>query len=408
MRLSPNRGARLASLLVLAPVLCAGFVSIARAQGQPAATFETERNVYTAGGHVRPARPVQGDFVAAGGRVVIDQRIGGDATLVGGTVDVRAPIGDDLRASGGDVSVDSTVGGELFAAGANITLGRGAVIARSARMHGANISVEGRIEGGLKGSGDSITINGEVRGDVDVAAAQVELGPAAKIGGALRYKSPAVLKQAPGATVGGAVTRDADSKRPSQAASMPGKWNPHRGEWHYERRGTGIVGGILSYLGLLACGALLLLVAPVFSTQAPERIRSTPWVSLGIGFATVFAAPVLAVLLFVTLLGIPLGFIVLALYPVLLLAGFVVGTLFIGRLVFKPLRRDEPPGFGTAIGWFALALLMVLLLAWVPVAGGILLALVTFAGIGACAVELYGRRKTAPPLPPAGAATAAP
>jgi cytoskeletal protein CcmA (bactofilin family) len=381
----------LAQLAALA--LCAAVTAMAYAQGQPSASFETERHVYTAGGQVRPARPVPGDYVAAGGRIVIDQRIGGDAMLVGGSIDVRAPIGDDLRAAGGDVNVDGTVGGELFAAGANITLARGAVIARSARIHGANISVEGRIEGGLKGSADKVTINGEVRGDVDVAAEQVELGPAAKIGGALRYSSAAELKRAEGATVGGAVTRD-ESRR-----SNPGRHDDER-RMHGERRVGGWVGGLLSYLGLLACGALLLLVAPVFSSEAPDRIRAMPWVSLGIGFATVIAAPVLAVLLFVTLLGIPLGFIVLALYPVLMLGGFLVGTLFIARLMPGALRQQAPAGFKSVIGYFALALLMVLLLARVPLAGGILLAFVTFAGIGACAVELYGRRKAAPPLPP--------
>jgi cytoskeletal protein CcmA (bactofilin family) len=385
--------ARLAAL-----ALCAAVTAMAHAQGQPSASFETERHVYTAGGQVRPARPVPGDYVAAGGRIVIDQRIGGDAMLVGGSIDVRAPIGDDLRAAGGDVNVDGTVGGELFAAGANITLARSAVIARSARIHGANISVEGRIEGGLKGSADKVTINGEVRGDVDVAAAQVELGPAAKIGGALRYSSAAELKPAEGATVGGAVTRESESRR-----SNPGRHGDEP-RMHGERRVGGWVGGLLSYLGLLACGALLMLVAPVFSSEAPDRIRAMPWVSLGIGFATVIAAPVLAVLLFVTLLGIPLGFIVLALYPVLMLAGFLVGTLFIARLMPGALRQQAPAGFKNVIGYFALALLMVLLLARLPLAGGILLAFVTFAGIGACAVELYGRRKAAPPLPPVAVA----
>jgi len=395
MRLPSAFGFSSAQWFVL--MLLAGFTVLAHAQGQPAATLETERNIYTAGGHVRPAGPVQGDYLAAGGRIVIDQRIGGDATLMGGSVDVRAPIGDDLRVTGGDVSVESLVGGELFAAGGNVTLTRDAVIAHSARIYGSSINVDGRIEGSLKGGGEKVTINGEVRGDVDVAAQQLELGPGAKIGGALRYVSAGELKRAEGATVAGAISHEAAQDRASRHAERGG-WRMH------ERRGTGWIGGLLSYLGLLACGAFLLLVAPGFSAQAPQRIRTTPWVSLGLGFATVFAAPVLAVLLFVTLLGIPLGLIVLALYPVVMLAGFLVGTLYFARLIPGTLRQEAPATFGRAFGYFALALLLVMLLARVPFIGGLLLSFVTFGGIGACAVELYGRRKAAPPFPPAGAA----
>jgi hypothetical protein len=398
MHLFSIPGCCLARLAALA--LCAGATAVAYAQERRSATFETERNVYTAGGHVRPARPVPGDYVAAGARIVIDQRIGGDAMLVGGSIDVRAPIGDDLRVAGGDISVEAPVGGELFAAGANVTLARGAAIARSARMHGANVNVDGLIEGSLRGSADTFAINGEVRGDVDVAAGQVELGPAARIGGTLRYRSPAELKRAGGATVGGVVTRESESQ-PSSPGKQGDGWRMHG-----ERRGGRWFGTVLSYLGLLACGALLLLVAPGFSREAPDRIRTMPWLSLGIGFAAVFTAPALAVLLFVTLLGIPLGLIVLALYPVMMLAGFLVGALFIARLMPGALQQQAPVGFKGVIGYFALALLIVLLLARVPVAGGIVLAFVTFAGIGACAVELYGRRKAAPPLPPAGLPTA--
>ena len=57
----------------------------------------TSRNIYLAGGNVRPTAPVKGDLYAAGGRVIVEHPVLGDATLAGGAVTVRAPIGDDLR-----------------------------------------------------------------------------------------------------------------------------------------------------------------------------------------------------------------------------------------------------------------------------------------------------------------------
>lgn len=138
---------------------------------------------------------------------------------------------------------------------------------------------------------------------------------------------------------------------------------------------------------------MLLLVLPGFSAQSADRVRASPGLALAIGFATLVAVPMLAVVLFITLLGIPLGIAVLALYPVLLLAGFVVGVLFIARLLPSALRRPPPAAYARNVGWFALALLLVLLAAQVPFIGGLLVGVVGVLGIGALVLEVYRRRQ---------------
>lgn len=342
------------------------------------------RNVYAGGGQVRPAAPVQGDFSAAGGKVIVDQPVAGDASLAGGAVDVRAPVGDDVRAVGGDVSIDSTVGGELFAAGANVTLGPAAVVAHGASLHGSNVTMAGRVAGELTVRARKVTIDGEVGGSVDLAADEIELGPRARIGGGLNYVSASELKQAEGATVAGSITRDPQGPGARGAGG--------RGQPEAAARGPSWAGGVLSFLGLLAAAALFLLLVPRFGAAAAARIPASPWLALGVGFGTVIALPVLALLLFVTLLGIPVGIALLALYPALLLAGFVVGVLFIGRALAAALRKPVPAGFAGAMAWFTAALLLTALAAQLPFAGGLLAGLLALAGVGACVLELYRRR----------------
>lgn len=365
------------ALLVSAALLTGGAFAPAAAQQPPA----QERNVYVAGGQVRPAGPVNGDLHAAGGRVILDQPVGGDAVLVGGSVDVRAAVRDDVRVAGGDISVESSVGGELFATGGNVTLTRAATVAGPARLYGGNVSIEGRIDGPLNASAQKVTINGEVRGPVRLMAGQIELGPQARLGAGLSYASDGELKRAEGAVVTGSITRD-DAPAPERGPAR--KPVP---------AGTSWVGGLLSYLALLACAAVLLLVAPVFAVQAAQRVRASPWLALAVGFGAVVAVPILAVLLFVTILGIPLGIVVLALYPVLLLAGFVVGVLFIARMVPPALRQPPAASFAAGMGYFAAALLVVIVASLVPIAGPVLMALLGLVGAGACVLELYGRRQ---------------
>jgi cytoskeletal protein CcmA (bactofilin family) len=374
-----------------------GAVELVQAQVAPATAGVTSstanRNVYAAGGQVRPSGQVQGDYTAAGGKVIVDHAVGGDVSLAGGSVDVRAPVSDDVRAVGGDVSIESTVGGELFAAGGNVSLTPAAAIARGATLYGSSVGVDGRVGGDLKATAQKVTINGEVRGNARVVAEDIELGPQARIGGALSYSSRSELKKAEGATIAGGVTRDVE------VTGREGRRGPE-GTWSWDgsaRGGASWVGTFMSFLALLAFAAIFLLLLPRFGEQASDRIRATPWLALALGFASLVAVPILALLLFVTLLGIPLAIAVMALYPALMLAGFVVAVLFIARLLQAALRQAAPQTFPKIMGYFGAALLMTLLVAKVPFVGGLVVGLLGLAGVGGCVLELYGRRRHGPP-----------
>ena len=362
-------------------LLCAGLAVAAFAAPAQAAALQQD-NVYLAGGEVRSPGPVAGDFVAAGGRVRVDQPVGGDLLAAGGAVDVRAPVQDDVRAVGGDVTLASRVGGELFAAGGHVALRPGAAVGGPSTVYGGSVSISGKLEGPLEIAAQKVTLDGEVQGDVRIAAEDIELGPATRISGGLHYVSAGELRKADGARIAGAVTREA----PAQAQGFGGSGA--------QRAGDGSVrASAVSYLALLACGAVFLLLAPRLAAQASRRVARRPWAALGAGFATLVAVPLLAVLLFVTLLGIPLGIALMALYPVLLLAGFVVGVLYLAGLLPPALGRALPTRFHARIGWFALALLPVLLIARLPVLGGLAMGLVSLAGLGACGLELRARRR---------------
>jgi cytoskeletal protein CcmA (bactofilin family) len=360
-------------------------LQLAWAQASTAAAPHAARNIYAAGGQVRPAGPVEGDFVAAGGRVIVDQPVKGDVAVGGGSVDVRAPVGDDVRAAGGDVSIDSTVGGELFATGGSVTLAKAARVAQGAKLYGGNVTIDGKVDGGLDVGAQKITLNGEVDGDARLAAEQIELGPNARITGALRYTSPSELKKAEGATIGGTVTREERAvERRRERADR---------HWQGSMRVPFWGRLVFTFLALLACAAVFLLVLPGFAIRTSDTVKASPGLALALGFGTLVAVPVLAVLLFITLLGIPLGLTVLALYPVLLLAGYVVGVLFIARLAQTAMRKDAPASFALRMGFFALALLLVMLISRLPFVGGLALGAITVVGSGACVLELYrGRR----------------
>jgi cytoskeletal protein CcmA (bactofilin family) len=395
------------TLLAAGPALSADDPrAAASAQASGAATGEAG-NVYVAGGHVRPGGPITGDFVGLGGRVTIDQPVRGDAMVAGGAVDVRAAVGDDLRAAGGDVTIAGTVGGELFAAGGSVALERAARVARGAMLYGGSVRIDGAVAGDLTARGQRIVINGEVEGNADLAGEQLALGPAARIRGRLRYASAGELVRSEGATVAGEVERlPADESHGRRGA--PGRAEPRaageEGDWRAmdaRGRGSGWVGSVLSFLALLASGSLMLVVFPRFAAAAAEAVRRSPARALGLGLALLVALPVLAVLLFITLLGIPLGVALIAVGPLVLLAGYLTAVHFVAQRAREALRpQDTNPSTATQIGFFALALLLVMLLGRLPWVGGLVAAALAVLGVGACVVEILRRRQAT--VPPAG------
>jgi cytoskeletal protein CcmA (bactofilin family) len=405
MGLHLEMSARCTGLLLLAAM--AGTPSIAQdAKGASAPSAERRElvigassNVYAAGQTTRTNEAIEGDFVGAGARVIVDRPVKSDALLAGGSVDVRAAVGDDVRAVGGDVRIESSVGGELFAAGGSITLAQGSQVDQGGMLFAGTANIDGKVVGPLKVRAQKIVINGEVTGDVDLVGEQIDLGPTARIGGNLVYAARS-FNRADGATIGGTTRQDTRSADRGRGDS---------GDRERERRwgdgprsaGASWFTCVLSYLGLLACAAVFLLLFPRFAEQAPEQISRMPWSSLGIGFGAVLGVPVLAVLLFITLLGIPLGIALLALFPGLLLLGYVVGLLFLAWRLRVALHKPAGMRFGGSMAIVAATLLLVMLIGRLPFIGGLLHFLLVIAGVGACVLE-WRRRRHAPP------ATAAP
>ena len=365
------------------------------------------RNIYRAGGNVRLTELVKGDFYAAGGRVTVDQSVEGDATLAGGAVTVRAAVGEDLRVAGGDINIESTVRGELYAYGGNITLSNAASISDAVTLYGGHINIEGKINGPLTVYAQKVVLNGEISRDVEINAQEIELGPRAKLRAALRYPGNAQFKTAEGAVIGGAITR---------GNAMNGRPDTHHDrEWHGQMTGSGygwaatVVGTLVSFIVLLATSALFLFVFSGFSHRASLRMLEAPWPALAAGMAVLLVTPMLAILLLITLIGIPLGIALMMLFPLMLLMGCVVGIFNISQRVQQAIQKETTSATTAArLSFFALTLMLVMLLGSVPFIGSLIFFAIMLMGTGACALELYNQARSGrkPPAPDASGSAA--
>jgi hypothetical protein len=269
------------------------------------------------------------------------------------------------------VTVDGTVGRNARVCGGRVEIGPKADIAGGVSIAGGEVHLEGAVKRYVQIAGGQVRIDGTVGGDVVVTSGSLELGPNARIGGKLRYRSREELQRDPAAQVAGGVERAGKS---AQAIV------------HAERR-VHRAAGFVWTVGLIVAAAVLVAALPGFTTRVAATLRSRAAMSLLIGFIALVCIPVLAIVLFVTLVGIPLALLTLAAYAALLLLGHVVTGIGLGDWALARFRAGDAARTGWRIGAAIVALLAIAILARIPFLGGLVTFLVLIAGVGALLMQ---------------------
>jgi cytoskeletal protein CcmA (bactofilin family) len=329
---------------------------------------------FVAGEDVALAERVEGDAFVAGGRSQIDGHVSGDALATGGTVDVRGEVAQDLYAAGGEVRIEALVRGNARVAGGTIYLERSADIAGNATLAGGSVEQRGHVGGTLAVFGGRVRLNGAVDGDVEVASEDIRVGPDAVIGGRLTYEGPSRPEVADSAVITGGIER------------RNSRWRGMGEESGFGRVLVGVF-RTLWFAGVLLTGILLVAVFPGFTREAAATARSDTLTCLGLGLALLLAVPLLALMLFVTIIGIPLGIATLMGYGLLLMLGYLTAALAVGDWLLLRSRPVDAEAAGWRMLFLLVALVAMALLRWVPWVGQIAVFVLFMVGLGAFALR---------------------
>lgn len=286
---------------------------------------------------------------------------------------IRAPVGQDLRTAGGTVRIEKDIGADLVAAGGSVHVVSGASVHGAGWIAGRDVIVDGRISRGAKIYGNTITVAGEIGGDTELYAEKIILTRAARIDGDLSYASAAELPEDQFSQVNGKVRR---------LDAQPG--------WQGGREDNGPLSWFhpLFQASMLVCGILIHALFPNAIAGGQSAMRQQPGRSLLIGVALLFSIPPVAILFMATVIGLPLGFALLLLYPLALLLGYLVSAFFLGGRLAATARQAEPLSRTMQLAYLALALLLLSVTLSLPFVGGFILLLAIVAGLGGGAVWL--------------------
>ena len=385
----------LAALALPRPARAATFLAdgqVVVAQGQT-----IDDDVYAFSGTITIDGRITRSLVVAGGTVTVNGQVDGDVTVAGGTITLNGPVGGTVRVAGGTVTINGPVGWDVVAAGGDVTVGSGSRIANDLVLGAGTVTVAGRIDGDLRGSATQARLLGEVRGDVllDIDN-QLSLGPQAVIGGDLSYRAPQAANIDPGARIQG-QTRFT----PTGAATGS--------ERSFTERALAWLGSLLLRLAwALVAGTLLVMLLPRRSATIADTLRQAPVASLLWGIALLIAVPILAIILLITVVGVPAG---------LLLLGFYLAALYLSQVLLglSLVRGAVPLSWRTTRRlplWLAMLIgtSLVVLIRLLPLPFGIatwwtaiLSFLIAVLALGAIWTDLTGWGKPVPALAPAAA-----
>lgn len=290
------------------------FVGVAYAASQQV-RGTTNHSVYKAGDTVDISGTVNGDVFCAGQTITIKATVNGDVLCAGQTVTVDGTVNGSVRLAGQTVTLGAKVTNAASIAGQDVTIRDTASVGRDASLAGQTVSVDGRIGRDLSGASNSLTLNSPVDRDVVAEVNNLTLDSGAKVAGNLTYTSPHMLQKVGGATVAGRVIY-------------------HKGQVQH-RGGVGGLFFVKVYwlAALVVATVVLVALFPGLFRRWSPRWGAGFWWALLTGFLAMFIIPAVIVLLMITVVGAPLGLLLLALWAALFLLSMPLAAYFIGSLL---------------------------------------------------------------------------
>lgn len=346
---------------------------------------KANQDLYIAGGTVTVNAPVDGDLIMAGGTLTISDTVTQDILALGGTIVVDGFVGDDIRCAGGTVVLSNEIKGDVIVAGGTIHLEETAIIMGNLISAGGEIIIDGEIKGYIRSTAGTITLNGRAGDDVHIkggriaingsiaghsilAGNKIELGPNATFANDVVYWNKEGELDFRNAMTGGSVTFD-----PSLALESD--------HWYFLGFASVLI--LIWYLGtaLLMIFLIQFLFGHFFKKSAKTVFDAT-LKSLGWGILFLVGVPVLIMLSMATIIGLPLGMVMLMIYITLILFATVIVSLLAAHWVNNIYYRSA---WGTArLVFTAFGIFVVLkLVSLTPFIGPLIMLLMVCLAFGA-------------------------
>ncbi|HSX28562.1 MAG TPA: hypothetical protein VLF60_03900 [Candidatus Saccharimonadales bacterium] len=328
-----------------------------------------DSTLYAAGKTVTVSGTVKGDVFCAGQNVDITGTVDGDVICAGQQVRVSGKVHGNIRLAGQTVTITGTVDGSASVVGQTVSFEDTAHVGKDLTAGGQTVRLGGVVGRDVVSTANATTMSADVARNVDLFGSTATLTDTAKVGGDLAYTSDNEAQIVPGATIHGHTEH-----------KIPVHKESHRSSWSRQLPGSLYWVAVMVVMGLLA-----LWVTPRWFKGTITSMQDKPLSSIGFGVLALIATPIVAVLIAVTIVGIPFGvaLFVLWLFAVLsslTFAAYAVGDSVVARLHWLEKGRD--------LAALVLGILLLAILLHIPFVGFWVGLLGTIWGLGGVSIAV--------------------
>ena len=283
--------------------------------------FASPNDLFRADDNVSIDEPLNGTAFAAGNNVDVDSKVDGMLFAAGNNV-TTAGESDYAFVAGNILKLNNQSFKDGFVAGNSIEFSE-VNIERDAYVAGTAITFDGTIGRNAYMAGTTVTIKGKISGNLTAYAENIIIEDGAIITGTLKYAKDSKLQMRDSATIGNKVQEDISIKNGSFTIKTD--------------FATKLAAKFFSLINMLVIALIFMLLFPKLFEKIEKEDAKSILSKLGFGLLTLLVAPLFAIILMVTVVGVSTGLIMLNVYIV----SIYLSKMFTGYYISNLLLKDK-------------------------------------------------------------------
>ena len=317
----------------------------------------------------------------------------GDQYLIGDSVVVDSVIDGNLYVIGNDVTVKSQVIGNVFVMANKVTIDNQGYITGSLYALGNDVEITGVVYD-VYTSANNTTISGYVYRDVRSVSNNFSIYGTIGRDAYITANNIAFSKKDDNESSNGAIMGNLDYTANSELNLPENTVNGKVTFNQYKESTTSPI-----YYVILACSSIIFVLAiwglfkwlsPKFIDNCDKLVTAKTLKTVGFGLLGLIVLPIIAVLLLIAGITASVGLLLLFTYFILVFISHAVSIIAINNIIAKKLK------FETTLKTFLLLIatsLVVLLVTFIPIVGGLINLVITILGMGIVLVSLISKNK---------------
>ena len=278
---------------------------------------DSASNLFSFNENVTITKQVTGDIYSGGRSVKIKENVAGDIIVGAENLDISSSeVNGNIRTASKTLYINSRNVKNITSVAQYIDIDKNTT-AKALYLSGEEINFKGACEG-FYATGDIIIINGKIKGDLDVTCNEFIIAQDGDITGNIKVnaeKEPVVNSKI---SVDDINFTKIDTQKNQNSINKIIR-----------------VGTIITILAALLWGLVLYTLFKKFFINSDKVLAKEPLTVFLGGLGSFILLPLVSLLLFITVIGLPLGIISLITYFILVYVSPIICGIFIGRAMLK-------------------------------------------------------------------------